>query len=217
MLTGRARTTATWAAAAALAVLGVSLLLWHPGGSTAAPSHLDQQVTGTAPSRSHLPSARPSPSGAQSSAAEPSAVEPPTLPEGAQGLTVPAAAGFARFYFVRAINYAKVTGDTSAIRSSSDLSCAPCTKNVAAYIRGNQRNGLLTGAHLWRDAAVVRVELTGARTAVVDMKLTVGPFSYRASRTAKPETFPRHTIALRMWLAARGTNWVMYDWERLVL
>jgi hypothetical protein len=139
----------------------------------------------------------------------------PSRPEEARGLTVAAAAAFARAYFTEAINHAKVTGDGSVIRAWSDLSCTLCRKNAAVFTASNQANGLLTGDHRWRDAHVSHVEFTDANTATVDLSMSIGRHTFRPNRSVAPAAFPARTVYLRLTLVPAGDDWVMFDWEGL--
>lgn len=139
----------------------------------------------------------------------------PVRLESARGLSVPAAATFTRAYFVEAINYAKVTGDVTAIRAWSDVSCMLCRQNITGFAASNQANGLLTGDHRWRDAQVGQVQLMDPATASVDLSVSVGRHWYRSKPGAQTMTLAAQTVDLHVTLAAAGGDWVMFDWERL--
>jgi hypothetical protein len=204
------RSALTWVGTACLLAALAFVLLW----TTLHPRHSPQPST-------HLPATPPpaaSPALGEAQATSPTnggVAGPPARPVSATGSTASAAAVLAGAYFTEALNYAKTTGDVSAIRAWSDVSCLLCRRNIGIFAASNQRNGLLTGDHLWRYAHVSQVDLTDATTATVDLSISIGRHKYRSRVGAPPQSLPAQTIDLQATLTLTGGNWVMFDWERV--
>lgn len=182
-----------------------------PSSATAAPSS-DASTTASADS-----SADPStdPSAGASSGPEDGTVDPdagpPLRSDATLGLTVGAAEALARFYVGEAVNYLKLTGDGTAVRTVTAEACRPCRDEIGLFAGINGRNERLSGDYLWKNLEVRSVRSTGARTTVVDLKATRGRHTALENSGPHRKLYPGGPVTLELTLVAEGNNWIVFD------
>lgn len=217
-----------WAVCAALLscalLLTLSLIDEDPPQSAAAPGEPQPSNPSAAPAAtpSATPSAGPAttPISIQPTAPRtPTSGRPPTWtdtgppvrPDASLGLTVGAAEALTRFYFERAENYLKLTGDGSSVRTLASPVCRPCLGEIAIFSSINSRNKRLTGDFLWKNIEVRGAHSTGATSTVVAVDLTRGKHTAILKPGAKATRYPGGPIELNITLIANNGNWLIFD------
>ncbi len=174
------------AATAAVMLLALSACTDEPSDDPTAPSFAPAPSTST-PVESDAPSG--SPSAATSVPPSVEALAPPALPAAATAETPEGAAAFAEWWFAT-LNYATATGDTTALRKSSDLVVCETCINLAervedAYSSGGGIEGGLAVATVEAPPSldggiatfIVRLEVEGAVETVDGVSTDLPPGS----------------------------------------
>jgi hypothetical protein len=174
-----------------------------PAVATASPRKTDMPTPAATTTESAEASGTQTPAGGGS----------PLRPEGAIGLTVPAAEGFVQYFF-ETLNYLKAGGDGSATTEAADPGCRPCNAMLTTYRKANGANAAIVGDYVWRDVRVSSAKLTDAATAEVTMTARQGAYKIKPGPTAPTETVKPEEFSLRLTLSAQGDQWMMFDFER---
>ncbi|MFI5735251.1 DUF6318 family protein [Kribbella sp. NPDC051587] len=135
---------------------------------------------------------------------------PPQRPAAANGLTLPAADAFYRYY-IDLRNYAARTGDTAPLVAESEAGCEGCKEYIDYVKKVNAANGGMTGEF---DEKVKDVyQLARGSTGRVGGKalLAVGKYTVKESPSEKPAIVQPAEYIDSIALSASGENWVMYE------
>jgi hypothetical protein len=135
---------------------------------------------------------------------------PPQRPAAANGLTLPAAEAFYRYY-INLRNYAARTGDTAPLAAESEVGCEGCKEYIDYVKRVNAANGGMSGEF---DEKVKDVyQLARGSTGRIGGKalLAVGQYTVKESPSEKPAIVHPAEYIDSIALSASGENWVMYE------
>ena len=153
------------------------------------------------------PTSTPVPTKPASSAGGTSTLEPPKLPAAAKRNDETGAANFV-LYWVKASDYAALTGDTELLREVSEANCEGCRRYIDLYETTYSEGGSFSGGqHRLRN---VTTESSDSAT-YVTADVVAAPGRYVLRHGAPEKSSAEETTKLTFLTAIRNGMWVMYD------
>ena len=135
----------------------------------------------------------------------------PTLPAEARGTSTASAKAFVRHY-VAAVNFAMVSGDTSALTDLSLPSCSTCQAIATRIEEVYGQGGRLSGEG-WAITTLRLVHRADKRNMLVAAGIEISPQVMYLSPSASPSHSARSRGNLDFWLASTSGEWLVKNLE----
>lgn len=139
----------------------------------------------------------------------PKAVPPSTDPADTASFTVSSAEAFGRF-FLKAREYAALTGDAALMRKWTNKTCNTCRTLADGYERQHKAGGSITGQVQFKATRVDRVRLVRNDAAEVVLTGRIGRFVDVDHKHATPKVYPGGVVTYQLALIWSDGRWRMY-------